>query len=71
MSHQVRRQFPDTRDSLVQALASDEAGARTKAFDLVCRVYRLPVIVLLERRWDISPEDAEDLAHEAVFCDES
>lgn len=58
------RQFPETRDSLVQALRSTEADARSRAFDLVVRAYRAPVIALLCRRWSLEHADAEDLAHD-------
>lgn len=58
------RQFPETRDSLVQALRSTEADARTRAFGLVVRAYRAPVVALLRRRWSLEPADAEDLAHD-------
>lgn len=58
------QQFPDTRESLVEALANSSTQARDKAFDIVVRAYRLPVITLLRRQWSLAPEDAEDLAHE-------
>lgn len=58
------RQFPETRDSLVQALRSTEADARSRAFGLVVRAYRAPVIALLGRRWSLEHADAEDLAHD-------
>lgn len=58
------RNFPVTRDSLVQALASDDANARLIAFDLVVRAYRSPVVVLLMRRWALELDDAEDIAQE-------
>jgi DNA-directed RNA polymerase specialized sigma24 family protein len=58
------RPFPETRDSLVQALRSTEADARTRAFGLVVRAYRAPVIALLTRRWSLEHADAEDLTHD-------
>lgn len=64
MSDAAARQFPETRDSLMQALRSTEADARRLAFDLVVRAYRTPVIALLERRWTLPHADAEDLAHD-------
>lgn len=64
MSDAAARQFPETRDSLVQALRSTESDARRYAFDLVVRAYRTPAIALLERRWSLSHEEAEDLAHD-------
>ncbi|MEP6764853.1 MAG: ECF-type sigma factor [Gemmatimonadaceae bacterium] len=56
----ANQHFPDTRESLVQALA----GNGSRAMDLVGRAYRVPVIALLERKWMLQHEDAEDLAHE-------
>lgn len=56
--------FPDTRDSLVQALVSADDNARLHAFDLVVRAYRSPVVVLLMRKWGLELDDAEDIAQE-------
>jgi DNA-directed RNA polymerase specialized sigma24 family protein len=56
--------FPDTRESLVEALANNDSRARDRAFDIVIRAYRAPVIALLARKWSLTTEDAEDLAHE-------
>lgn len=57
-------QFPDTRESLVQALASNQHDARVQAFDLIVRAYRTPIVVLLSRKWALQHEDAEDIAQE-------
>lgn len=56
--------FPDTRPSLVLALAEDDATERERALDLVLRAYRGPVIEVLRRQWRLEPADAEDLAHD-------
>ncbi len=66
---QVRRValFPQTRLSLVQALASGDAHVRAIAFERVVRVYRTPVIEVLKRQWRLEPADAEDLAHDFFF----
>ncbi|MGV3707542.1 MAG: RNA polymerase sigma factor [Gemmatimonas sp.] len=56
--------FPETRESLVDALANTDTRARETAFDIVVRAYRTPIIALLARKWSLSAEDAEDLAHE-------
>ncbi len=56
--------LPETRDTLVAALASDEEADRGRALDLICRVYRAPVAALLALRWHLEPEDAEDLTQD-------
>ncbi len=58
------RQFPDTRASIVTALASDDTQTRERAAGLVVEAYRSPVIAVLQRRWDLQLADAEDLAHD-------
>ena len=62
-SWRVRR-FPETRISVVSALASDDAATRDRATGAVIATYRVPVIAVLQRRWDLSIDDAEDLAHD-------
>ncbi len=62
-SWRVRR-FPETRVSVVSALASDDAATRERATAVVIAAYRTPVIAVVQRRWDLSIEDAEDLAHD-------
>lgn len=57
-------QFPHTRDSLVEALASADADARARALDLVVRAYRSPVVLLLSRKWSLDVADAEDIAQD-------
>jgi DNA-directed RNA polymerase specialized sigma24 family protein len=53
--------FPDTRQSLLQRLASDEESARDLAMDVVCTHYWKPVYRYLRLRWGLEPADAEDL----------
>ncbi|MEO7997491.1 MAG: sigma factor [Gemmatimonadaceae bacterium] len=68
LSPLARHRFPDTRDSLVQALASVDESSRLNAFDLVVRAYRTPVVVLLSRKWALDSHDAEDIAQEFFAC---
>src|SRR5262245_32386475 len=56
--------FPETRESLVSVLGSGAPDDRTRAFDLVVRAYRAPVIALVRRQWGLDESDAEDLAHD-------
>lgn len=56
--------LPETRDTLVAALASSGDEDRHRALDLIARAYRAPVVALLARRWRLEPADAEDLAQE-------
>lgn len=56
--------LPETRDTLVAALASSGDEARDRALDLIARAYAAPVVVLLARRWPLARADAEDLAQE-------
>jgi DNA-directed RNA polymerase specialized sigma24 family protein len=56
--------LPETRDTLVAALASDTSADRARALDLIARAYRDPVVILLSLRWRLAREDAEDLAQE-------
>jgi DNA-directed RNA polymerase specialized sigma24 family protein len=56
--------FPDTRPSVVEALRSHDAPTRGRALDAVARVYRGPIIAVLQRRWQLAESDAEDLAHD-------
>ncbi len=54
--------LPETRDTLVAALASDAPADRDRALDLIARAYRDPVVAILALRWSLAREDAEDLA---------
>ena len=58
------RSFPETRVSVVSALASEDAATRDRATSAVIAAYRTPVIAVLQRRWELSIDDAEDLAHD-------
>jgi RNA polymerase sigma factor (sigma-70 family) len=58
------RHFPDTRASIVTALASEDSSTRERAAALVIEAYRAPVIAVLERKWNLQHADAEDLAHD-------
>ena len=53
--------FPDTRQSLLQRLASVEESARDRAMDVVCTHYWKPVYRYVRLRWGLEPADAEDL----------
>jgi hypothetical protein len=56
--------FPETRPTLVAALAGDDDESQHRAFELFAQVYRAPIVTLLERRWQMQRADAEDSAHE-------
>lgn len=56
--------FPDTRLTIIEGLSSDDAATRSRALDLVARAYRAPIVAVLRRRWSLTTEDAEDLAHD-------
>jgi DNA-directed RNA polymerase specialized sigma24 family protein len=56
--------FPDTRKSIVAALVHEQSDVRMRAFDMVVRAYRAPVLALLARRWRLNDANAEDLAQE-------
>lgn len=56
--------FPDTRYSVVAALCSTDSTVRERAAEVVARVYRSPVIAVLQLRWQLDRADAEDLAHD-------
>jgi RNA polymerase sigma-70 factor (ECF subfamily) len=58
------RTFPETRQSVVARLASDDPEDRARALEVVARVYRAPIVALVRHRWDLEPADAEDLAHD-------
>jgi len=56
--------FPETQQSVVEALASSDEAARARAIDLVIRAYRAPIIAVLRHRFGLDVPDAEDLAHD-------
>jgi RNA polymerase sigma-70 factor (ECF subfamily) len=58
------RTFPETQQSVVTGLASDDAAVRARALEVVARVYRAPLIALVRHRWGLDSADAEDLAHD-------
>ena len=58
------QRFPETRISVVSALASADDNERERATGLVIAAYRSPVIAVLQRRWGMQAADAEDLAHD-------
>ena len=53
--------FPTTRRSVVLALASADAGERTRAFDTLVALYWRPLYKLARVAWRRTREDAEDL----------
>jgi RNA polymerase sigma factor (sigma-70 family) len=53
--------FPTTRRSVVQALGSEDAGERTRAFDTLVAIYWKPLYKLARLSLHRCPEDAEDL----------
>lgn len=53
--------FPDTRQSLLQRLASGGEESRTRAMDVLCTHYWKPVYKYVRLRWGQEPADAEDL----------
>lgn len=59
MSH-----FPDTRVSVIEALGAEDPDQRRNAAELLVRAYRAPVLAALRWRWNLEPEDAEDLTHD-------
>ncbi len=60
----IRRTFPPTRVSVVQALGTADAAGRRAAADVLARAYWGPVVALLELRWNLQRDDAEDLAQD-------
>ena len=56
--------FPDTRHTLVSELRSDDPRRRDRAADLLVRAYRAPLLAVLQRRWQLSTDDAEDVVQE-------
>ena len=56
--------FPDTRLSLLTALAATDPDARRGAADLLYRAYRAPVLDIFRWRWHLGDADAEDAVQE-------
>ncbi|MGE0552532.1 MAG: RNA polymerase sigma factor [Gemmatimonadales bacterium] len=56
--------FPETRPSVLAALAGRDGEQRREAGDLLCRAYRAPVVALVRHRWPGKEADAEDVTHD-------
>jgi RNA polymerase sigma factor (sigma-70 family) len=59
--------FPTTRRSVVLALASDDAGERTRGFDTLVSLYWKPLYKYARVAWSRPPQDCEDLT-QAFFA---
>jgi DNA-directed RNA polymerase specialized sigma24 family protein len=59
-----RRDFPATRISVIEALASHHPEERRAAADLLARAYWMPILARLRTRWQLELVDAEDLTQE-------
>ncbi len=59
--------FPDTRVSVIQALAAADPQDRHAAAELFARAYRLPVLSAIRWRWRLADADAEDLTHDFLL----
>jgi DNA-directed RNA polymerase specialized sigma24 family protein len=59
-----RRLFPTTLVTVVREVAAPDAEQRTRAFETLTRVYWRPVCVYLRIKWQMAPEQAEDLTQE-------
>jgi DNA-directed RNA polymerase specialized sigma24 family protein len=59
-----RRDFPATRISVIEALASHDPEERRAAADLLARAYWMPILARLRSRWQLELADAEDLTQE-------
>jgi DNA-directed RNA polymerase specialized sigma24 family protein len=53
--------FPETRQSLLERLASPETATRDRALGVLCTHYWKPVYKYVRLRWGIEPADAQDL----------
>lgn len=53
--------FPDTRQSLLQRLASGETATRDRALGVLCTHYWKPVYKYIRLRWGLASADAQDL----------
>lgn len=60
----VHRDFPITRVSVIEALASDDTETRRAAADLLARAYWLPIATTLRTRWRLAPDAAEDMTQD-------
>lgn len=60
----ARRAFPQTHLSLVASLGDADETVRRAAADLVSRAYWGPVVAMLEYRWGLDRQDAEDVTQD-------
>jgi RNA polymerase sigma factor (sigma-70 family) len=58
------RDFPVTRISVIEGLASLDSEKRRVSADLLARAYWEPIAATLRTRWRLDPADAEDLTQE-------
>lgn len=58
------RLFPSTRISIVEAVASADAGERERALNAIATAYWVPAYRYLSLRWSLTREDAEDVTQE-------
>jgi RNA polymerase sigma factor (sigma-70 family) len=56
--------FPQTRHSVVRAIASPDPQARADAYAAIVRSYWRPVYAYIRVRWRRDPADAQDLTQE-------
>jgi DNA-directed RNA polymerase specialized sigma24 family protein len=56
-----RPRFPPTRQSAVLAVASHDAAARARSFDVLVRAYWKPVYAHVRTKWNRAPDQAQDL----------
>jgi RNA polymerase sigma factor (sigma-70 family) len=56
--------FPQTRHSVVRAIASPDAATRAEAYAAIVRSYWRPVYAYIRIRWHRDPADAQDLTQE-------
>lgn len=56
--------FPNTRWTMVLRANAEETSVATPALDELCRIYRRPLVVALQRKHGFSLHDAEDVTHD-------
>ena len=56
-----RPRFPPTRQSAVLGVASHDAAARARSFDVLVRAYWKPVYAHVRTKWRRTPDQAQDL----------
>jgi RNA polymerase sigma factor (sigma-70 family) len=57
----MAKRFPTTRHSAVEALRSSDQDGRARAYHTVLDCYWKPAYKYIRVRWQVSPENAEDL----------